>query len=735
MKRWLLAGLLASTSAFAQNATVTANVKTLAGAGAQPSGSSIRVDLQNCATPRVPGTGNIISKSQTFYPNGSGVVTITLFSNSVLDCGAGVLQNPVSFYTFNLTSNGGVTSLGSYKVPVGTSTLDTLTPLNQTPVVNTPSGDTTYLRLDLSNFSNLVQPVSFWNVSGALSAGSLSTSGSATVGGNLSVTGSITGLLNLSLTGNISAFKSTEQTYVSTGCPVVTDATHICITDAPYNASNAGLTTTTTTATFAPGASGQVASCSTFSANQGVLITGAGASGVNYVGKILSCTGTTLTVSPNTSTSVAGGTVVQHDESAAFQAAVTAGATNGITAYIPDGWYLINGPLQDPAHAAAVIDLPNLNYGAAATPAPVIRFSGFTRPSTETGAGAIIFSSIPSGNVFGAYNPGSPAQFVGFTNYFLDFENVTFRAPHNPGMVMMNLTNAVASRIDHVRCDTGTNGDSPLPTNTNSGCLYLPSFGNNVTLRVTDLAVSGFANALWAYEHSDITGLIEANDINGLIPDSGPIGTLDGPNSIRVGYFWCQQCTNQLSAGLNPQTVSISNMDIESVRAFGINDPSNLLRGQVDYQVNAFNGADTPFNPSVNGATNLCLKNLKNPGYNFNCFPFAGIPTISLGSASGTGGSVAVTLASGSNDGAGSIILVTGASGTTSNGIMATLTLDIGRRKFPAIVLQPANLAASGLAAWTNDTSAQTITINSGSVAPTANTTYTWTYSIPGGLN
>jgi hypothetical protein len=87
------------------------------------------------------------------------VVTVTLYSNSILDCGQGVLINPLSFYTFNLVSNGQVTSLGSYKVPSGSSTLDTLTPINSVPIVNTPTGDSTYLRLDLGNWGNLVQPV------------------------------------------------------------------------------------------------------------------------------------------------------------------------------------------------------------------------------------------------------------------------------------------------------------------------------------------------------------------------------------------------------------------------------------------------------------------------------------------------------------------------------------------------------------------------------------------------
>jgi hypothetical protein len=151
----VLASCLFGVCAFAQNATVTANLKQLGGGAAQPTGASIRVDLQNCAAPRVPGTGNIGEKTRTFYPNTSGVVTVTLYSNSVLDCGQGVLANPVSFYSFNLVSNGQVTSLGSYKVPVGSTTLDTLTPINTTPVINTPTGDSSYLRLDLGNWAEL----------------------------------------------------------------------------------------------------------------------------------------------------------------------------------------------------------------------------------------------------------------------------------------------------------------------------------------------------------------------------------------------------------------------------------------------------------------------------------------------------------------------------------------------------------------------------------------------------
>ena len=175
MKRllWLL---LLSVPAFAQNATVTANLKQLGGGAAQPTGASIRVDLQNCTSPRVPGTGNIGEKSRTFYPNTSGVASITLFSNTVIDCGSGVPITPVSFYTFNLVSNGGVTSLGSYKVPAGASTLDSLPPMSVPPVIPTPTGDTTYLRIDGGNWSGLPTfppTVPNWSVAGAITGSSV----------------------------------------------------------------------------------------------------------------------------------------------------------------------------------------------------------------------------------------------------------------------------------------------------------------------------------------------------------------------------------------------------------------------------------------------------------------------------------------------------------------------------------------------------------------------------------
>lgn len=770
MKKWLLLLLAISVPAFAQySTTVSGNVKTISpNLPPNTNGSYVEFTLVNCGnnTPMVNGVAVLLSGPVDFFVDATGAITAAansgvqpaLYGNDAILCGAsqtsrysvryfvgGIATGPAKFYY--VASN----------VPFNLSTAQAITLLPPLVYPNTtmcpPGSYSSGINRDLSvqcrnlpsgaNDAVVTDPVATQEIGnqplildGPLTLNDHSPAASQLFVSNYAIAKNPTGPQEigpqtLTLDGDLFGQNGTFAGEISASCPIVKDATHFCISK--FNGSNRGLVTTT--GSFAVGTSGTVASCSTFLAGQGVFITGAGAGG-NYVGTVVSCTGTSMVVTPATSTLVSS-VLVQHDESAAFQAAITSLASSGGTIYLPDGWYLVNGPLQDTSHANAVIKLPNINYGASATLTPVIVFKGFTPPSTVTQSGAIIFSSIASGNVFGAYNPGSSGVFLGFTNYWMDFDNITFRAPHNPGMVMMNLTNAVGARVRDVRCDTGISGDSPLPTTTTSGCVYFPIYGNNVNLASTNLTVAGYANAVWAYEHADIDRLYMANVINGLIPDSGFQGTIDGPNTIRVGYFWCQICTNQVAAGVNPQTVMIDVMDVESVGAFGIKDPSNLLHGQINYLVNGFGGVSTPTNPQVSGGANLCLNNIKNWGYSQNC-PLTtgqGVPTISAGAAAGSG--AVATLISGSNDKSGTIQLVTGASGLTTNGQLIIMTLQNGRRQVAVPVLTPANLVTPGAGVWVSNTTTANNNIwniNSGNAALTASTTYKWDYT-SGGFN
>jgi hypothetical protein len=109
-----------------------------------------------------------------------------------------------------------------------------------------------------------------------------------------------------------------------------------CLTDHPFSLTdprswfflfnNVQPTTqaTTTSGTFGVGTSGSLASCIDFTVpGEGIYIANAGQTGPgfdgHYHGTLVSCTGTTLTVTPATFASVASGTIVAHNESVIYQ--------------------------------------------------------------------------------------------------------------------------------------------------------------------------------------------------------------------------------------------------------------------------------------------------------------------------------------------------------------------------------------------------------------------------------
>lgn len=168
MKR-LLAILLLCTSAFATT-TVTGNIKTL-GTGNVTSGAFVRFWLRGCAgnQPRITGTG-IIGPSQggVFYfdlvANGSGAVSGTLFSTrDSLGTGNGDIECGGSYTAVWYGMQAFVAGKGGPEIPVhaksgGTLDISNVTPITTNPVVTSPTGDSTYLRLDGGN-SPLTGPI------------------------------------------------------------------------------------------------------------------------------------------------------------------------------------------------------------------------------------------------------------------------------------------------------------------------------------------------------------------------------------------------------------------------------------------------------------------------------------------------------------------------------------------------------------------------------------------------
>lgn len=444
-------------------------------------------------------------------------------------------------------------------------------------------------------------------------------------GSNITITPSGgTGAVTVNATGSGTSNPST--------C-TVNSTTDLCVTLAPYYASTAGLTATTVSGTFAVGTSGSVASCSTFTANEGVYIAGAGAAGAAYIGTVVSCSGTTLTITPATSTSVSSSNVVQHDESAAIQAAITALASTGGNIWFPDGTYLVNGPLQDTGGANAILNLPSIVYGNN-TPLPIeIAFRGLKQP-TQLGVpeGAIIQTALPAGNLIGGYHSGG--SFGNFTNVYLTIDSMTLRGYTNPGFVAVSAFYVAGLRLNHVWCDTGT---LPLvaPTTSTSACYQTPSLDNSAFVQLNDVGAFGYYTGFVLGEHTIATSIYGALLNNGFVLQTAITGTpAQVSNSISIDYAWCQQCLAEVvAAGPQDTTVNIQNLDIENASTYGINDPSNLLRGVISYHVPYSAGAVTPTNPSVNGAANVQLVNLDIPSVNtFN----AG--TINAGTPIGTSG-------------------------------------------------------------------------------------------------
>ncbi len=404
------------------------------------------------------------------------------------------------------------------------------------------------------------------------------------------------------------------NTCVSASGGGVSNPTLIDLTAAPYYASPYGATTTT--GTFGAGAtSGTVGSCSTFVANEGVLIAGGatgGWNGISYIGTVVSCSGTTLTINPAITTAVTNATV-QHDETHAFASAITALGTLGGTISLPNaannmqGVYLVNGALQDPTGANAIINMPVI-AGSLSSYSLVIQGAdaGFSSPEIKTSL------STSGANLIGAYG-STDGHFTGVGLYLKD---LTIQGPSSGSETLVNGTWMQAlSTMGTVQILGASSG---IPT-TGNGILF-PTIANNVRLVSTGfLAVGGFGTAVRLGEHNQVQDLLINNSTNGVVFDVAPTGLLgdNTQNSISVSHIWCgppsvpngsTTVTNCLVGGTSATTIHVGDVDYEGTGGTLISDPSNFLHGDVNYALN--NTAACPTTPTVSGGANLVLRSL-----------------------------------------------------------------------------------------------------------------------------
>ncbi len=389
----------------------------------------------------------------------------------------------------------------------------------------------------------------------------------------------------------------------------------IRITDAPFSASAAGETVTATAGPVKAGSSAlPVRSCETFLPGEGVLVRGADTTGPKFITTVQSCDGTLLHLSAVLPFPVAAGARVQHDETVVFQSAIQALAKTGGRILVPRGIFRLNGALQDPAGANAILKMPDLNYGSQQP--VVISITGSDKPAGAGGYDSnapTLQTDMAGGALIGGYNAGG-RPYPPFTNVWLDLENLQFVGYHNPDFIAVDAHAMVAFQGHHLSCNTGLEQVTD-PTHPASWCIKMPALLNNYVNEVDDVLSLGFYNGFTFAEHT-VAGAVHAvNCHNGFIFDNGsnpsaPVSYVG--NSIYAAHLDTLLCHVSIVGGASETPVFIASADLEINSELDISDPGNKLLGVLYY--------NDPYNspigrpqvpPRVKGAANLAIYNLR----------------------------------------------------------------------------------------------------------------------------
>lgn len=266
-----------------------------------------------------------------------------------------------------------------------------------------------------------------------------------------------------------------------------------------------------------------VASTNTFSVGQGIWIASAGlvfptpsTTQSNLVATIASFTGATIiNLSGPICSNTVSGARVQHDDSAAINAALAdAYSYGGGVVYLPgrntnggDGYYRVNGYLTTGGNSVLAPPL-NTNYPATNLffgVSPEIYLKGEARGglTNRPYGGTILdgFDIVFSGTMPSLLSAGTN---VFVTNYQTQFNSVYMVVDdvgvyvNTNGVTGLNLRNFQQAKVgDDVSVFAmGTNGAWPLSVNTNSFGIYGPAFFSLIVNSVGSAYVGGFGTAL-----------------------------------------------------------------------------------------------------------------------------------------------------------------------------------------------------------------------------------------------
>lgn len=249
-------------------------------------------------------------------------------------------------------------------------------------------------------------------------------------------------------------------------------------------------TTTTTTGTNGAGTTINVTSATGYLANHGIFIAGAGAAGAPYVGTVVSVSGNAITVTPATSTSVAAGTLVQHDDTVAINAASAVCANRGGgTVWFPNGTYRTNGPFDattnsiltfpiftELSHVKRTVRWQGESHGFYVLAGEVAAVHGVFIDATQRSLlGSGTRPSVVAVKPFTVTTTSSDFSAINF-----EMDSIAIQVAPNPTISGINLNNASTHDLNNYTVWTGESGVTGTePTTVDAAGVILSGDAND----------------------------------------------------------------------------------------------------------------------------------------------------------------------------------------------------------------------------------------------------------------
>ncbi len=361
-----------------------------------------------------------------------------------------------------------------------------------------------------------------------------------------------------------------------------------------------------------------VNNAASYALGQGMFIYTGTSSTLGQVVSITSITGNAITFTPGivNASGVASGVFVQHDDSAAFQAAVNlVSYTQSVNLYVPDGYYQLNNP--EITNVWAPVKLPSLDYYPSSfgkwLPQASLTITGNNPAPQEQSylatakipheSGVILQSNLGDGNhaagLFGAFDSSSDNN---FTNIKLVMKNLTCRSYPVPYIGCAAAETIESYDLMNVDIDTGETGAITAPTTffSNNAAVIAPYGNNGGNNDYTNVQISGYYYGMILSEHSRASHVRIDNTFFPIVIGSGFSNY--GVTGVDVEFNGCPHGITA-AGGVTAVPIDFSLLNIEhnsspswAAPIDDFSDSSNLLYGTVSIDAQnsmtiGFNGA------------------------------------------------------------------------------------------------------------------------------------------------